>query len=169
MWQPGQALTQIIDSVEFARRHRRLAGVLELAALTRLADVLLDTGGHVRFELWGEWAPEEEAFLCLEIDAVLHLRCQRCLRALEHPLRTRSRLMLVLPGQDWPDEALEDDSFDPIEADRQLDVASLVEDEILLGLPQAPRHERCEMAKAAGNGETVTPFAVLASLKADRK
>lgn len=112
---------------------------------------------------------EDKAFLCLDIDAVLHLCCQRCLSGIAYPIESRSRLMLVPPGQAWPDENLEDDSYDAIEANRQLDVACLVEDELILGLPPAPRHEACRILSDASGGDRVMPFAVLAGLKTTRK
>ena len=44
-------------------------------------------------------------------------------------------------------------------------VAQLVEDEVLLALPVAPRHERCGLPGAAAAGEQIHPFATLAALK----
>jgi hypothetical protein len=52
--------------------------------------------------------------------------------------RIRSRLQLLAPGEEWPDEDLADDSADAIEAEKELAVLSLVEDEVLLALPIAP-------------------------------
>jgi hypothetical protein len=48
---------------------------------------------------------------------------------------------------------------------RELDVAELVEDEILLALPVAPRHEKCGLPGAADAGERINPFAALSGLK----
>jgi uncharacterized metal-binding protein YceD (DUF177 family) len=55
---------------------------------------------------------------------------------LRHELRIKSRLQLVGP-EEWPDEDLADDSADAIEAEKELAVLSLVEDEVLLALPIA--------------------------------
>ena len=81
------------------------------------------------------------------------------------PLAISSRLQLMAPGEEWPDDDLADDSADAIEAGGALAVLSLVEEEVLLALPIAPRHETCEApsASAAGNGSS--PFAALAALK----
>jgi uncharacterized protein len=51
----------------------------------------------------------------------------------------------------------------PVE--RELDVAELVEDEILLALPVAPRHEKCGLPGVADAGERINPFAALSGLK----
>ena len=42
---------------------------------------------------------------------------------------------------------------------------ALVEDEILLSLPVAPRHEQCVVPGAAVAGERINPFAALAGFK----
>lgn len=158
----------VIDSLEFSRQHMALSGLLELRRLPRLSDVVVDTDGSLDFTVAGEVAVKavgEEYSLALSVDGMLKLICQRCLGVLEHPLRIRSRLILVRPGEPWPDEALDDDTGDAIEAGRELDLQPLLEEEILLALPIAPRHPGCE---APGNpvaaGKT-TPFAKLAQLK----
>ena len=63
------------------------------------------------------------------------------------------------------DEELEDESCDAIHFAGTIDVASLVEDEILLELPVFARHEVCEPPGPWEAGEKPSPFAVLAQLK----
>ncbi|KAF0165000.1 MAG: hypothetical protein FD157_1681 [Rhodocyclaceae bacterium] len=84
---------------------------------------------------------------------------------MKFPLAIRSRLQLMAPGEDWPDDDLEDDSVDAITAEADLMVQSLVEDEVLLALPIAPRHEECESPLASASGHGASPFAALADLK----
>ena len=63
---------------------------------------------------------------------------------------------------------LDDEDIEWIEASRELDVATLVEDEILLGLPYAPRHEdgACgPLGTAVAEGAAASAFAKLAALK----
>jgi uncharacterized protein len=62
----------------------------------------------------------------------------------------------------------EEDEFDSILAEVQLDVLNQLEEEILLSLPIAPRHEPgvCQLAGGMGaQREEKNPFAVLAKLK----
>jgi len=155
----------VIDSLEFARSGASLRRSVAFDALPRLADLLVATDGNLVFRLDGRRDAEGKSWLLLEVEAAPELRCQRCLGGLRHELRIKSRLQLVGPGEEWPDEDLADDSADAIEAERELAVLSLVEDEVLLALPIAPRHEQCEApsANAAGNGSS--PFAALAALK----
>ena len=158
----------VIDSLEFAQRNGALSGRLRLNALPRLAEVLFDTNGELAYEVSGETAGER-AFLVLMLAGLLRLTCQRCLGAMEFALNVRSRVMLVEPGSPWPDDdqvgGLVDEACDAIEALHELDLVPLMEEEILLGLPIAPRHERCEPPATVAASAGATPFAQLARLK----
>ena len=59
------------------------------------------------------------------------------------------------------------DDLDAVAADAELDVWSLVEDEVLLALPIAPRHAEgaCQAAGESVLKQRASPFAVLAGLK----
>jgi uncharacterized protein len=81
------------------------------------------------------------------------------------PLSIHSRLQLIAPGEDWPDDDLVDDSTDAIAAEGELNVQSLIEDEVLLALPIAPRHEQCESPLANASEHGSSPFSALAALK----
>ena len=158
----------VIDSLEFARQHGTLSGRLELRQFPRLAGALFDANCSLDFTVAGEASAKavgEEAFLSLKVDGMLFLICQRCLGALEYPVRIRSRLALVKPGFPWPDEMLEDDAGDAIEAARALDILPLLEEEILLSLPIAPRHDGCATPGNFSATEEASPFAKLAKLK----
>jgi uncharacterized protein len=149
-----------------------LSGWLEPTQLPRLADVLFDRTGRLEFSVSGEATAGprgNSAALKLSVDGMLRLTCQRCLGALEYPVRIRSRLNLVEPGACWPDDggagAIEGDDGDAIEAERELDIAALVEDELLLELPIAPRHEDCAVPAGTAGSSAASPFASLARLK----
>jgi len=154
-----------IDSLKFAREGRRLAGEVPVNCLRRLADVLADDNGSLAWKVWGGCDAEGKPFLMIEVYGELHLRCQRCLAALGFELNIESHLQLVASGQSWPDEALEDDRFDPIEALEDQALLPLVEDEVLLALPIAPRHESCALPGFNQDSAAVSPFAALAQLK----
>ncbi len=80
-------------------------------------------------------------------------------------MRIKSRLQLMAPGEEWPDDDLADDSADAIEAEKDLAVLSLIEEEVLLALPIAPRHEQCEPPSGSTAETGPLPFAALAALK----
>jgi uncharacterized protein len=163
----AQAAPAVIDSLEFARAGQSLSGSLPVSALTRLQDSLVDDLGEVRFEVRGGQDARRRPVLALEISGVLHLQCQRCLGALEYALQRSSTLLLV-SGSGANSSDLEEVTVEWIEASNELDVAGLVEDEILLSLPYAPRHGEGQCppgARTAEGGDKITAFAKLAVLK----
>lgn len=158
----------VIDSLEYARCCGSLSGRLQLGTLPRLSEALIDTSGSIGYEVTGE-TEGERAFLELKLEGVLPLICQRCLAELDFPLSEHRRMMLIEPGSSWPEDSqaggLEDEACEAIEASREMDLASLMEDEILLALPIAPRHECCKRPAEAADTSEPTPFAQLARLK----
>ena len=155
----------VIDCLEFARSGGVLDRSVGLGELPRLAELLTATAGFLSVRLEG-WRDEQgKSWLQLNIAGEPVLCCQRCLGGVKFPLAIESRLQLIAPGEDWPDDDLEDDSADAIAAEVALTVLSLVEDEVLLALPIAPRHEQCESPSASASGQGSSPFAALADLK----
>ncbi len=149
----------------FAREGRVLEGTLPVSSLERLHDLLVEVGGEVVFRLEGYKGKRGEAMLHLTVTGSLPLICQRCLAAVSHDLDVDNLLELVPEGADLSQDELEDDTRDFLPVVKELDVAELVEEEILLALPVAPRHEKCGLPGAADAGERVNPFATLAALK----
>ena len=156
----------VIDCLEFARIGGVLVRRVGLDELPRLADQLTTTAGvlSVRVEGWRD--AEGKSWLQMDIAGEPVLRCQRCLDGVKFALGIKSRLQLIAPGEEWPDEDLVDDSTDAVNAEKELAVLSLIEDEVLLALPIAPRHEQCDSPLANASGQGSSPFAALAALKA---
>ena len=165
---PGQGSAQtVIDSLEFARTGQTLRGSLPLAGLSRLKDSLADARGSVEFEVRGGEDARRRPVLTVAIQGTLRLQCQRCLEALDHPLRVLNTLLLIT-GSGAAAGELDDENGEWIEASRELDLVTLVEDEILLSLPYAPRHEEgtCRpLRTAAADSAATAAFAALAALK----
>lgn len=163
----------LIDTREFARLSLECEGRSPLASFKRLASMLCDTGGELNYRLRGSLDEHGKAAIELEIDVDVRVVCQRCLGELELPLRVRNRLRLIDQAPEWTAEAAEFESNaeDEIVSSPALDVQALVEDEVMLALPLAPRHEHCELAHGEGGrggpGEMAreSPFGVLARLK----
>ncbi len=157
-----------IDSVEFARTGKELRGESPVAEMPRLQDMLVTPEGLVSFVLRGLHDKDGNPTLELALDGWCQLRCQRCLQSLAYPIKMVVRLKLVAeePAGEHLVEG-EDEEVDSILADSHLDVLALIEDEVLLGLPLAPKHEfgTCKAAVESASREEQSPFAVLRALK----
>jgi uncharacterized protein len=152
-----------IDSVDFARNGKEIRGEIAVSALSRLSDMLAKSEGSLTYIVRG-YRKDDHDMLEVSLQGRCTLRCQRCLSELDYPVDLVSRLQLLPP--DRLDEAEEDDNVDAIEAEQRLDVVALIEDELLLALPFAPRHPEGECAPATdGLQQKSSPFAVLAGLK----
>jgi uncharacterized protein len=156
---------RISDAFVFAKEGRVLEGTLAVSSLERLQDLLADESGDVSFRLHGFKSEHGELMLHLEIGGLLSLACQRCLKAISFNLDVDCLLELIPEGVDMSQDELEDDTRDFLPVAGELYVAELVEDEILLALPVAPRHEKCGLPGAADAGERINPFAALSELK----
>ena len=149
----------------FAREGRVLEGTLPVSSMERLHDLLVEVSGEVAFLLQGSKGGRGELLLQLQVTGILPLACQRCLEAIPFDVDVDSLLEVVPEGADMSQDELEDDTRDFLPIAGELNVAELVEDEILLALPVAPRHEKCGLPGSADAGERINPFAALAGLK----
>ncbi len=155
----------VIDSAAFARERGRIEGKVAVAGLSRLADVLAGGDGELVYTARGAEGGNGQLLLDLAIGGRLMLRCQRCLQPISFEVALDCRFRLVESGQTWPDDELVDDSYDAVAAERELDLVALVEQEVMLSLPLAPRHDDCALPESPELGQKVSPFAALAEIK----
>jgi len=153
--------------LDFARNGKEISAEIPFAGMPRLLEELDSPDGVLHYTVRGGEDKLGVSFLEVSMTGDCRLRCQRCLSALEYPIRISTRLLL----RDQAElEALDDDEeeFDSILADARLDVLDMLEEEILLSLPISPMHEAGECHAAggdnAGKGKE-HPFAALANLK----
>lgn len=160
----------VIDAFEFCRLKERAEGEFSVAELGRLAAECVDPSGSVEWSLQGGADQYGHPRLLLSVKATLRLMCQRCLTPFPCRIETHSVLILA-PDEasaDAIEERLADDAVDVIVGSRQMDGAALVEDDALLAIPPAPKHEICPDGIAAGSAraaEKTSPFSVLKKLK----
>ena len=154
----------VIEPSVFAREARTLQGELSVVGLTRLSDWLADTTGVVNYRIDGQMSGRQRPQLVMQVDGALSLRCQRCLDAVAYSLHVRNLLEFVDDEDGLTQEEIEDDTRDFLPWQNEIDVAALIEDEIILVLPSAPRHESCAMPKAGQGASEVSPFSVLKGL-----
>lgn len=144
--------------------------------LPRLTDALSALSGDAewpaRFSLRFGRDPEERAVARGGVELTVRLVCQRCLGDVRIPLHSPMELALV---RNESQEAGVPDHLDPVLVEeggiRPLD---LVEDELLLAIPQVPLHAEgdCKpLAPEVAEGSATAPrrdnpFAVLVGLQA---
>jgi uncharacterized protein len=168
-----------LDVRRFAEEGGELHGDAPLSSQGRLLE---ETGGRgpeqpVRWQARGELRNpghlRPQLWLHLRAETVLPLVCQRCLGPVEVPVAVDRSFRFV------PDEATaaaEDDESqeDVLAESRSFDLLELIEDELLMDMPVAPRHATCPapLPSAAGHEEfeaaqarRENPFAVLGRLK----
>lgn len=152
----------LIDGVDFALNGKELRGKVALDALPRLGDTLADSQGDIAFTLRG-FKEGDRLLLRIELSGICRLRCQRCLGELVYPVAVTTSLRLVPAGQIEQDDT--GDEMECIEAAAEIDVLSLVEDELLLEIPYSPRHPEGECAAQINElTRSANPFAVLANI-----
>jgi uncharacterized protein len=167
----SQHLPDHFDPWRFADLAKRVNGSYRLEDLPRLRDCLADTRGEVCFSL--EFSRDRQHRACLHgtVEAVLHLQCQRCLETMSFTVDSKVALAFV-EGLDQAERL--PDELDPqlVEGGR-VSFKDLVEDELLLALPQVPAHPAGQCGsdllgrsdESGANAEHKNPFAVLAELK----
>jgi uncharacterized protein len=154
----------VIDGLEFARAGSKLRGAWPVAEFQRLRDVLRAEIGTLHFELHGVPEAQGRPALRLQVQGALQLTCQRCLGALEFRLQIDAALRLAESQAEIDAEPLEAEGPESIVAGREMQVRLLVEDEVLLAIPIAPRHDACAGGAARVAGEGQRPFAGLRGL-----
>ena len=172
-------LPDFVDPWHFADIGKRISGSFALEALPRLAPLLMEPHGEAVFELAFSRDERKRARLEGQIQAHLTLQCQRCLGPVSVPVEMKFTLVAV---QGIEEAEQLPDSVDPLLiGESKLRLVELVEDELLLSLPQVPRHQAGECsaaviekpdwdsAAAKEQGEPApNPFAQLANLKTNR-
>ena len=160
----------VIDSFGYCRLAERRNGVLPVTALQRLSEDTADNSGELTWELQGGTDQLGHSRLDLSVTGTVQLICQRCLTPFTHTIDSNSSLILGRDEAevDGIEAVLDDESVDVIVGSATFNVIELIEDEALLALPLAPKHEACpdqaslDALKAAGKP---SPFAVLKNLK----
>lgn len=146
-------------------------GNLPLARLSRLSQETLNTS-DTQFWLSCHLAKEDGLpWLSFVVKGEIQMVCQRCLNPLFYPISGEYRTAVL--SDERQAQALEDEEYVLLSEcgdGRQLPILTLLEDELLLGLPLAVVHEDCEpLTTQVGDFKPIkdNPFAALAALKSN--
>ena len=143
------------DAFRLARERGQLQGTLDAASLPRVSDTVKDGPAPIAWRIEGTQDALGRPALAVLLDGEVALECQRCLQAQAWPVHTRTVLALARDDADLA--RLDADSDDEVVlAAAPLDPAQLVEDELVLALPYAPRHAdgECEPPQDAAPNES---------------
>lgn len=164
-----------IDPFRLAEAGAQLSGHLPLQQFQRLRQVLADDAGELAVELDFDVDELGVPVVVGRVQAVLSLTCQRCLEAFSFPVDARIALAWVKSEREADKLPLRYEPYVVEETPLQLN--DVIEDELLLALPQIPMHPEadCPASKLLKQRDEVTdepepkdnPFAVLAKLKHD--
>ena len=154
----------VIDGFEFASAGAVQRGVLPVSGFSRLRDLLASDIGEVAYEIRGTRDPRGRPSLRLAVSGLLQLRCQRCLEAMPFEMRAEDLLVLAATQAEIDAEPIDAEAPDRVLAGKEMVLRDLVEDELILALPYAPRHEGCRGGAARERGAGQSPFAELRSL-----
>ncbi len=151
----------VIDGFEFASAGAAQHGILPVRGFSRLRDLLASDAGEVAYALEGTRDERGRPSLRVAVRGVLQLRCQRCLEALPYEMEADEILILAATQAEIDAEPLDASSRDRVLAGRAMALRDMVEDELILALPYAPRHEACGAGGGADTESTRSPFAGL--------
>jgi uncharacterized protein len=156
----------VIDAIEFARKGLEIHDTIALSQFSRLSDALASSEGKLSYKLAGYIGADKKPGLRLAMQGDVQLTCQRCLEPLGFEVNVDGDFTLVTDEGQIPSQDEEGDIKDYLLASPQMSVIDLLEDELLLALPFAPKHEACEDGAALKTQtEKQSPFAVLKGLK----
>ncbi|HYG31380.1 MAG TPA: YceD family protein [Methylophilaceae bacterium] len=156
----------VIDAIEFARKGLEFHDTIALSQFSRLSDALASSEDKLDYKLIGYIGAEGKPGLRLSVQGDIQLTCQRCLEPLGFMMDIDSDFILVIDEGQIPSQDEEGDLKDYLVASPQMSIIDLLEDELLLALPFAPKHEECEDKTAMKmQTEKQSPFAVLKGLK----
>jgi uncharacterized protein len=161
----------VIDAFEFCRSNGYREGVTPVADMPRLAAECADPSGQLTWSIQGGQTRQGYPSMTLSVSGVVQMVCQRCLAPFGFDLDSSTMLVLGKNDEDADEieEVLDDETIDVIVGSQSCDIMQLLEDEALLAMPQAPKHEVCPDTKVLDSlkSEKVSPFAALKSLKSE--
>ena len=144
----------LLDAVVQATQGALVEREFPQAGFARLRDRLAETAGTVRMRL-ALHLVDGVATGQLVVTATVNLVCQRCLQPMSAALRSESAVAFAAGESERTPGGYELVAGDP----KRVDLAGLVEDELLLALPPIPRHAAGETCRLPGTAAAAEPAA----------
>lgn len=134
-----------------AEGKRIFSGTVALSRMKRLAKLLVHAQGDATFVAAFRSDIDRRVIIDLQVEAELPLVCQASLEVYDEQVRRRSELAVI--DKEYEQEEIPE-NYEPVLTENgRLAIASLVEDELLLALPQIPRKPGLEVVEYSTGGE----------------
>ena len=134
-----------------AQGRRTFGGTIPLKRMKRLRQEIESDEGVASFEMRFSLDMDKRPNIELQVEAALTLMCQASLAPYVETVRREALLGVV---ESESESALLSESLDPVVVDNhRLALATLVEDELLLALPQVPRNPEIDPVDFSTAGE----------------
>lgn len=144
----SKALPEHIQPLRLAERGATLEGAVPVAPMARLAEMLVQTESEAVFALRFERDQGGRSRVLGQVRARLVAVCQRCLAPVSLDIEREVRLGIV---RDDAEAAALDSDYDPlVVGEEPLALMGLLEDELILAMPNFARHRPGECAMPAG-------------------
>lgn len=135
-----------IDPWRAAEGKKRFYGTIPLHRMKRLGPLLEAAELSAAFEAEFAFDRQRRVTVKITVEALLTLMCQRSLEPFEFPVSQTSCLQVISGPQD---QALLSDSEEFVTAESgRLAILDLVEDELLLAVPQVPRNPNIDVVES---------------------
>ena len=163
------------DGFSLATRGAVIEGRIDAGGLPRVNDLLApgSSGTDLGYRIAGVTDAAGRPALEVSLKGSVPLICQRCLQTFVWPVNQRTLLLLARDERELARLDEEDHEHEVVLADVPLDPIALVEDELLLTLPFAPRcpEDVCPVLNSdqadARPASKSSAFDALASLQSD--
>ncbi|MDX1589634.1 MAG: YceD family protein [Oleiphilaceae bacterium] len=171
-------LPTLVDAYRIFEQDCQREGQLPLSRFTRLTPMLSADQGEMRAVLRFAFDSEKRRVLRGEVSAAVQVQCQRCLESMA--LTLESRFLVAVVSSDELARELPSEFEPVIVTDTELDLQSLLEDELIMALPEFPLHPQpscpaaevvarinadADKAVADESQKRDNPFSVLADIK----
>lgn len=168
-----QSIPKLLKPQTLAKDQQVLSSTIPLSVFPRLADHTATTEGNIEVSLQFSALDKRQVLVDMKLKGDIPLICQRCLESYEQPIESEVKLCPVHEedeGEHLPA------GLEPVLLEQgNLNVYSMIEDEILLSLPTIPCHPLSEcpardkvITDEQGTkniSNTTGQFAILANLK----
>ena len=134
-----QVLPKQLEPQRLAELDTTLEGELSLQQMPRLLELIAERKGAVKVALRFAKNAEGKRIITGQIETDLVVICQRCLQQMHLPMQIDVRLCLI--SDDRAANQMPEGYEPLIVAETPMELSEIVEDELLLSVPQFPKHD----------------------------